>query len=528
MPNRGGLLEDEKLPVFVEGTARQLLERLLQPGACGSPFITAQLQAADASFCLLAISVSQFLEGPTVGCVRDAAGRTPVHVAARTGQADILRKLLEDVTRAGPHVGSWWRDAAERTPMHDAVLSGSWPCVQAVWEWCTWRDDDRVLLEVDTMGNTPMHYCDNWEIWTEMRQQIGDSAVWELRNFIGLVPSESTGRRLATLQRCLNFRTMPDCKAFDFIELGLSVHNTLVQYAAGDEQKGCQFGELLIPLGGARYEAVGLCVEPNPDCLPHLPKPTNVIYEVAAVGPEDGRRVLHRLPQSKLHEVKRKAPQLAEMTIALSTLDENGGGLRWHLEKAGFTPLQIDALVEPLEVEVLTLRALFQKHAVGSIGALQIDVEGQDSSVLWQLIALCKEHDELWPRALMFESDYDGSNAEEFENLEAELRANGFHFVHRPYTRRTRDRVFVRYRATRDDGEVRRTGPVCCRFLSGSCDDDQGCPFWHLGREQAGGVPCSLVGRRHQCWRQAGAGQRGQQAHALPSVPADGVLNPGG
>jgi len=508
--------------IFIKEAAKDQLNRLILPDAFGTPLLTAQLEKEDDSvkkevdsLASFAVGAAQLVGGKPVALVPDALVRTPVHAAARAGHERALGILLDDAVRTGASVSSWWRDCAGRTPMHDAVLSRSWPCVLRLWEWCRKRDD--VFREGDSIGNTPMHYCEDDTIWRELQSRVNNPLVWTIKNHIGLVPWDNVAhwKRLQRLQSSLNFRVMPDCKAFDFVELGLCVHNTLVQYVAGDKKQGCRFGECVVPQSGALYEAVGLCVEPNPVCLPRLPKkPRNVVFEEAAVGSEDGHARLHRLRESKLDVVKARAPKLAEMTIALSTLDKNGGGLRWHLEHSGFSTPEIDELVEELPVKVLTLQSLFQKHKVGSIGVFQIDIEGQDACVLQQLIALCQQHEELWPRAIMYESDYDGCNSELYQQVRAQLLENGFHPLARDYTgRSSRDRVFVRFKAPRADGEMRRTGPLCCSFLRGCCSDWH-CPFWHLAQDQAGEVPCSMAGRRHQCWRDQLA-QRADEAAGL-------------
>lgn len=207
-------------------------------------------------------------------------------------------------------------------------------------------------------------------------------------------------------------------KHFDFIEIGTSNYDTILQAVAGAcEGKFWALG--LLPRKRPT-ELRGLSVDMKRHYLSELPTMPNVTKVHAAIDEFDGT--------GKLHHVPVKAIRQWEKTFMRR-------GLRWKFTRLQhahacsslgphpalqrvLTDLGLGHLQKRTRIDVFALETLIAKYGVGSIGLLALDCEGRDCAILRSLAKACDMRPELSPQWISFETngmndDTDGPGTEE-------------------------------------------------------------------------------------------------------------------
>lgn len=148
-----------------------------------------------------------------------------------------------------------------------------------------------------------------------------------------------------------------------------------VQIGANDGVRGDPIRDLII-----KHAWTGVLVEPLSDVFDSLVRGyashNGLAFEHAAVCVYNGNTTLYRARGSDA-----------------STLKEE------RLKD------KLRANASPIQVPCMTLRALIQKHQIGSLDLLQIDTEGYDWEIIRQLPTL-----EFWPRVIHFEAHLLGAD----------------------------------------------------------------------------------------------------------------------
>lgn len=184
-----------------------------------------------------------------------------------------------------------------------------------------------------------------------------------------------TGRRFAGT--AVSFRVAPrddDDSHFDFVEIGTSNFNTLIERA--------------------NTRMRGLSVEPMVQYLTELPVCPKCIKENSAISSERGILPLYFVPPRVIHE-----HGLPLWVGGCNSLGTPHAGLR---EWLGAT--RYDELAQVENVAVLTFSDLAAKHGVRAIEYLKVDVEGHDVFVLESMLRHCDRNPSCFPRTIQFES----------------------------------------------------------------------------------------------------------------------------
>ena len=182
-------------------------------------------------------------------------------------------------------------------------------------------------------------------------------------------------RRVAAT--AVSFRVAPrddDDSHFDFVEIGTSNFNTLIERA--------------------NTRMRGLSVEPMVQYL-KLPCP-KCIKENSAVSNERGTLPLYFVPPHVIH--KRGLPGWVGGCSSLA--NPHAGLLEWYGET------RYNELAQVENVTVLTFGDLAAKHGVRAIEYLKIDVEGHDAFVLESMLDHCDRNPSCFPRTIQFESQF--------------------------------------------------------------------------------------------------------------------------
>lgn len=186
---------------------------------------------------------------------------------------------------------------------------------------------------------------------------------------------------------------------YDFIDIGCAHFDVSVD----------QFG----------LSAIGLLVEPIEEYCNVLPSSETVLVECAAITEKDGEcefiasisKRIEYLPSSLiLNPVKLRRYQERFGNVAgLGTFNNRD---EWY---------GMDHI--PRTVKTLSLKSLFEKYDVSSIGQLKIDVEGHESVILKQLIPYLQEG--MAVHKLIFEYN-DMSDLKELDTIIDTIKTFGY------------------------------------------------------------------------------------------------------
>ena len=144
----------------------------------------------------------------------------------------------------------------------------------------------------------------------------------------------------------------------------------------------------------------GMYVEPIRKYLDVLPGSSTIIKECAVISAEDGEVEFNALiPDHRVNYVSDKhlrrivqnASKNKKALNDLCTIGEYGGSTLDMNSQLVLLSKNNDISYSKIKVKSMTLRTLFTKHDVTSIGYLKIDVEGFENVVLNQLIELLRE-----------------------------------------------------------------------------------------------------------------------------------------
>lgn len=163
---------------------------------------------------------------------------------------------------------------------------------------------------------------------------------------------------------------------FDFIEIGTSDFNTLIQKAGPD--------------------TVGLSVEPLIDYLSRLPEKPHVTKVNAAVSDKSGHMDIYYVPD----EV-RKEYGLPSWMKGTNKIGAPHPTVMRYLAKHGLPA----SLMKHRRIPVLSVTGLFRRYRVGSVDYLKIDTEGHDAVILGAYLDMVEGRPGLRARRILFESN---------------------------------------------------------------------------------------------------------------------------
>lgn len=163
---------------------------------------------------------------------------------------------------------------------------------------------------------------------------------------------------------------------YDFIEIGTSDFNTLIQ-KADDTIKG-------------------LSIEPMTEYLSRLPDKKNVIKVNAAVSNKSGSLKIFFVPDDI-----RKEYDLPNWMKGTNSVGEPHKTVVSYLKKHDL-PL---SLIHSKKVPVYSISRLFSKYSVGEIDYLKIDTEGHDTTIMNAYLEAVKSKPSLMAKKILFESN---------------------------------------------------------------------------------------------------------------------------
>lgn len=163
---------------------------------------------------------------------------------------------------------------------------------------------------------------------------------------------------------------------YDFIEIGTSDFNTLIQKAGP--------------------ETVGLSVEPMTDYLARLPDKPRVRKVNAAVSARSGFLDLYYVP-----DAVRKEYGLPGWMKGTNKIGAPHPTVERYLAKHGLPA----SLMRRRRVPVLSVERLFREYRVGSVDYLKIDTEGHDAVILGAYLDMVERRPELRAGRILFESN---------------------------------------------------------------------------------------------------------------------------
>jgi FkbM family methyltransferase len=165
-------------------------------------------------------------------------------------------------------------------------------------------------------------------------------------------------------------------KHFDFIEIGTSDFNTLIQKA-----------------GPA---TVGLSVEPLIDYLSRLPEKPRVTKVNAAVSDKSGHMDIYYVPDDV-----RKEYNLPSWMKGTNKIGAPHPTVMRYLAKHGLPA----SLMHHRRVPVLSVATLFRRYHVGSVEYLKVDTEGHDAVILGAYLDMVERQPALRAQRILFESN---------------------------------------------------------------------------------------------------------------------------
>jgi FkbM family methyltransferase len=183
---------------------------------------------------------------------------------------------------------------------------------------------------------------------------------------------------------------------YDFIEIGTSDFNTLIQKAGP--------------------QTVGLSVEPLSQYLDRLPDKPRVQKVNAAASNRSGSITIYYVPDSV-----RKEYDLPSWMKGTNSIGEPHKTVVRYLEKHDL-PM---SLIHRKKVKVMSVRNLFKAYGVGSVDFFKVDTEGHDVVIVNALIDLIKGRPALRPHKIQFESNA-LSNRDEVQKIATRLTELGY------------------------------------------------------------------------------------------------------
>jgi FkbM family methyltransferase len=183
---------------------------------------------------------------------------------------------------------------------------------------------------------------------------------------------------------------------FDFIEIGTSDFNTLLQKA--DDS------------------VVGLSVEPLVDYLERLPERARVTKVNAAVSDRSGSMEIYYVP-----DAVRREYGLPGWMKGTNKIGAPHPTVVRYLAKHGLPA----SLMHHRRVPVLSVEGLFRRYRVGSVEYLKVDTEGHDTVILGAYLDMVERRPGLRARRILFESNALTAR-EAVAALTERLRRNGY------------------------------------------------------------------------------------------------------
>lgn len=184
----------------------------------------------------------------------------------------------------------------------------------------------------------------------------------------------------------------------DFIEVGTSDFDTLVQKASNDD--------------------LGLSIEPLRAYLDRLPSPSNCEKLCAAISDRDGVATVFHVRPERVVELG-----LSSWVRGCNTLGAPHPAVVKLLKSQGLDPA---AVLEQETVPVYRLATVFRRFGLSGAFRLKVDTEGHDGVILEDFFAHCETFQR--PHHLRFESNWLGDK-DRFHRLVVRLIQCGYDIV---------------------------------------------------------------------------------------------------
>ena len=233
------------------------------------------------------------------------------------------------------------------------------------------------------------------------------SLLWEKNHIVAIdlpLSCYLQGRQLVHDERLMQCQTTESDDAlanssgvhYDFIEIGTADFDTLIDKATPT--------------------AVGLSIDPLQVYLDRLPDKPFVTKVCAAISNTDKDPMpLFHVPVEDLE--KHKLPGGLK---GCNSLGKPHPTLRKFLKQYNCSHLE-----KTMDVPVMGIATLLERHSVGSIDYLKLDTEGHDMTILQGLIPYCSLHPNLWPKVIRCETNILTPRADVVSRMET-LKAVGY------------------------------------------------------------------------------------------------------
>jgi FkbM family methyltransferase len=178
--------------------------------------------------------------------------------------------------------------------------------------------------------------------------------------------------------------------SFDFIEIGTSDFDTLIEEASNTER--------------------GLSIEPLKFYLDKLPNKPNVTKYQAAVSDTDGFMYIYHIEESRI--VEYNLPYWVRGCNSVNKPHE------FTRQKIG--PELYDKVVKVDRIPTVSWKTLVSEYNIKSIDYLKVDTEGHEHVILRGYIDECKKNPKLFAKKIEFEYN-ETSNRQELDEIISEL-----------------------------------------------------------------------------------------------------------
>ena len=164
---------------------------------------------------------------------------------------------------------------------------------------------------------------------------------------------------------------------FDYVEIGTSSFNTLVQQPGADGQRGLSVDAMLLHLN-------------------KLPDKEGNTKVHAAIGATSGNTTVYYVDPDDIQ--KHRLPTWLRGCNML--------GRPHPLPARVLHEKQLDHLMRSAPVRIATIAELVARFCVRSIGFLKVDTEGFDTQIVQSLLDMLAQRAVLRPRSLMYEANW--------------------------------------------------------------------------------------------------------------------------
>jgi ankyrin repeat protein len=131
---------------------------------------------------------------------KDAFGRTPLHLAAASGNEEIVKLLLDTLSKIADNPGLDVMDIKLRTPLHEAAFNGAFKVVKLL------ADSGATATMFDYRAKTPASLAENSDYQEIVAFLRGREHLEKERKAAGLRHGDSTLTRNPSDGKRISFR----------------------------------------------------------------------------------------------------------------------------------------------------------------------------------------------------------------------------------------------------------------------------------------------------------------------------------